>query len=310
MPTKLDETRLIKYDTACRALAEAKSVDEVKDIMNKSIAIQAYARQAKNKGLEADAFEIRFRAERRLGEMLQEQPKATGTRNQLIGPGIIGGSKEEPPINTPTLEELGINKKLSSRSKKLAQLDDGEFEERMVYGREKINEIARTATLIVQNDSVEWYTPKKYIESARKVMGHIDLDPASCKKANNVVNADIYYTKETDGLSKEWISKTVWLNPPYGKICCKFVNKLIDEYKNRTVNSAILLVNANATDVSWFQPLFDYVLCFTNHRLNFDSVNNASGSTHGSCFVYFGQKDKKFADEFSQYGNIVKRWPF
>jgi hypothetical protein len=49
------------YDKACRALANAKSVDEVKDIRSKATAMAEYARQAKNCELEADAREIRMR---------------------------------------------------------------------------------------------------------------------------------------------------------------------------------------------------------------------------------------------------------
>jgi hypothetical protein len=40
--------------------------------------MRLYARQAKNKQLEADAFEIRKRAGRRLGEMMEAQKNTVG----------------------------------------------------------------------------------------------------------------------------------------------------------------------------------------------------------------------------------------
>ena len=72
-----ESVSLLRYDAACHALSLAKSVDEAKDIRDKAEAIRAYARQAKNKELEIDAVEIRIRAERRLGELLN--------RNQFFG---------------------------------------------------------------------------------------------------------------------------------------------------------------------------------------------------------------------------------
>jgi hypothetical protein len=64
---------LSRYDVACRAVAEAKAVDDIVEIVGQANAVHAYARQAKNRQMEIDAAEIRIRAERRLGELMAAQ---------------------------------------------------------------------------------------------------------------------------------------------------------------------------------------------------------------------------------------------
>lgn len=130
---------LVRYDAACRALAEAKSVDEVKDLRDKSEAMRAYAKQAKNRQLEVDAAEIRIRAERRLGEMIAGQKATVGLATGAAG---IGQAASAVPskyrTQPPTLAEAGIDKKLSARAQKMAAVPADEFESMVGEWRERV----------------------------------------------------------------------------------------------------------------------------------------------------------------------------
>jgi len=66
-----------------------------------------------------------------------------------------------------------------------------------------------THVLISQSNSNEWYTPSKYVDAARRVMGGIDCDPASNEIAQAWIHAEEYYTIETDGMALEVIA---WLD--------------------------------------------------------------------------------------------------
>jgi DNA N-6-adenine-methyltransferase (Dam) len=73
----------------------------------------------------------------------------------------------------------------------------------------------------------EWYTPPHIIEAARRVLGTIDLDPASCREAQECVHATQFFTTTDDGLQQTWRGR-VWLNPPYSTAPIgPFINKLI-----------------------------------------------------------------------------------
>ena len=118
---------LVKYDTACRLLEEARSVDEVKQIRDIAIALKVYARQAKNKQLEADAWEIRIRAERRVGEMMENGKDCRAH---------VGKGLHENPL--PTLADNGIGKGLAHRARKLFKLTERAFKIFVIDGRANV----------------------------------------------------------------------------------------------------------------------------------------------------------------------------
>ncbi|MBP9149229.1 MAG: hypothetical protein KBG00_10655 [Rhodoferax sp.] len=75
---------IIRYEAMVYAIAECHAIDEVKDIRDKAMALELYAKQARNTDAERKASEIRLRAERRTGELLKDLARATPqTANQL-----------------------------------------------------------------------------------------------------------------------------------------------------------------------------------------------------------------------------------
>jgi hypothetical protein len=160
------------------------------------------------------------------------------------------------------------------------------------------------------SESNEWYTPEEYTEAARQVMGHIDLDPASCIQANETVKASRFFTEKDNGLAKQWKGK-VWMNPPYGRDGNNKSNqgvwskKLQDEFESGNVTQAIMLVNA-VTDRDWFWPLWDHTICFCRKRIRFYSPEEKKAApTHGNVLVYFGDNIEKFAKVAGEFGKIV-----
>lgn len=167
---------------------------------------------------------------------------------------------------------------------------------------------AKNVAALRMTETNEWYTPSDIIDKAVRVLGGIDLDPASCAQANEAVGAARYLTEDDDGLAHDWHGR-VWLNPPYGRIAGKFVEHLTKQREAGNVTAAIVLVNAHSTDARWFWPLWDGVLCFTYQRLDFTAGGGRrQGSTHGSVLAYFGPDPDRFAAEFKDVGAIVGRW--
>jgi hypothetical protein len=138
---------LALYNEGRAKLAESYRIDEVKGIRDWHDAMAAAAKIAKDDELLMIVTEMRVRAERRLGELLADTPKAKGGEHG--GRAKIDGSRSEPSIQTPTLADLGIDKKLSMRSQQLASIPESAFEKAVSHVKEVASEVRAAAVLKV-----------------------------------------------------------------------------------------------------------------------------------------------------------------
>lgn len=152
----------------------------------------------------------------------------------------------------------------------------------------------------------ERYTPPEYIALACEVLGSIDLDPASHERAQRIVKAAEYYTREDDGLVHEWRGR-VWLNPPYGQpLIAQFVEKMCAEWELGHVSAGIMLTH-NYTDTEWFHQAVEVAaaICFTKGRVKFYQPDSrVAEPQQGQAFFYFGDDVERFTECFSTIGFV------
>lgn len=264
-------------------------------------AAQLDALVAAYKTLGLDTVELlkaRRYLEIRWGELLGEAKVGTNQYSE----GLLASNP------SPEKQDRHRFRKLAGRKDKiLHRLETADTEEAVTRAA-----LLRAANgqAMVSSDETEWHTPAVYVDAAREALGGIDLDPASSTEANATIRARRFHSVADDGLSHRWQGR-VWLNPPYGRQGPRFIERLLADFEVGDVTAAVCLVNSHSTDAAWFQPLWDHTLCFTNHRINFwnGAGGNASGSTHGSVFVYFGSSPQRFVDRFQQFGAVVEKRP-
>lgn len=246
-------------------------------------------------------------SEMQIGKMLKEIPKAQGHRTDMATSSL---QDDEVKPKTETVSELGFNRNQVSQFQQMAD-HEADVYKAISEARENDDIVSRSAVMKkikeakkphVANNSTdnEWYTPEIYIQSAREVLGTIDLDPASNDFANETVRATTYFTEETNGLEQDWFGN-IWMNPPYQTaLLQQFADKLIAS----DFQQAIVLVN-NATETAWFKTLISKAsaIVFPTGRIRFRKRDGEKGSPlQGQAFLYCGENPQRFIDVFSKYG--------
>ncbi|MFO0979948.1 MAG: hypothetical protein U0996_26350 [Planctomycetaceae bacterium] len=130
MTTSNGPLDLILLSKAQTALAEARTVDEVRNVRDKAEALRAYARKARlGRDILVEAAAIKLRAERSLGTLLQNLPLAKSavrpadTDSEFLQADNHGNDQQ--PLR---LQDLGLTKSDSFRLQRIARVESPLFE--------------------------------------------------------------------------------------------------------------------------------------------------------------------------------------
>lgn len=322
---------------ASRNLAEAKSPAERLDALAKaSFAYDAHkvtGRAASRMGMakedydevmlriyrtQADALEIEAMAKRKIADAYDAAVEA----NEVLRPGQNGSHPiSDRNSHKMSQADFGVSSVTMHRAKIVRDAEDSSpgivrdvldtlLEQGVEPTKAALSREINTRLGSYSGDN-EWYTPARYVEMARDVMGTIDVDPASNDRAQATVQAAAYYTAENSGLDKQWCGK-LWMNPPYSNPeVQQFTEKAVDEYLSGNITEAVVLTN-NSGDTAWHHALAEAstAMCITRGRIRFESPTRSSNSpAMGQSFFYLGRNVARFAEVFSEIGRITTNYP-
>ena len=131
--------------------------------------------------------------------------------------------------------------------------------------------------LVSQSGEQDRRTPLEVFKELDKEF-NFSLDPCTSSEKNGNLGTPYYFTKEQDGLKKDWSKfKSIFINPPF-KDMNKWVDKILSEIEKNNKITIVLLAPAK-TETKWFHKLinFKYLneLRFQKGRVTFEGHENS-----------------------------------
>lgn len=115
-------------------------------------------------------------------------------------------------------------------------------------------------------------TPQSFFD---KVNAEFNFNLDVCASVENA-KCERYFTKEINGLEKDWAGNTCWMNPPYGREIGRWVRKAYESSQNE--NTIVVCLIPSRTDTAWWH---EYVMKateikFVRGRLKFGAAANSA----------------------------------
>lgn len=132
----------------------------------------------------------------------------------------------------------------------------------------------------------EWLTPPELVHA----LGEFDLDPCS-PIIRPWDTAKKHLTIQDDGLSGNWTGR-VWLNPPYGDQCWKWLHRLSNH------KDGIALIFARTGAAGFFREVWNkaHTLLFIEGRLYFYHVNGVRAKHNSGGYSVLVSYNQQNAD--------------
>ena len=117
-----------------------------------------------------------------------------------------------------------------------------------------------------------WATPQDFFDNLNEEF-HFTLDPCANEENHK---CDLFFTKEQDGLTKDWGGHVVFCNPPCGKEIAGWVRYSYEQSQKQ--NTTVVMLIPARTDTRYFH---DYIygkaeIRFIKGRLKFGDATTAA----------------------------------
>ena len=211
-----------KMEQSKLAIREAKTLNEIKQIVDQSEALKAYARSAQlSDDIKAEAMELNLRAVRRLGEISTNMEKSRGgqpyqnksTRTQS---GLV-------ETKTETLSSIGVTRQKANVAEKIALIPEDIFEETIEKAKTASVKLTKTMFSKYKKDTQLAEAKQSIIEQTKEsvqntppIIRQMDcLDFINKCKPYDLLLTDPPYSTDIDDI-ESFVNK--WLYPALERV--------------------------------------------------------------------------------------------